>query len=87
MLRVTIESVPYGTGEKKTIATAHISNDGTGDIKHGSYTAVFYNNRGVMEAHSTSLIHDREDSAWDLLQQALNQRIYAKESKHNDSTR
>jgi hypothetical protein len=39
MLRVTIELVPHGVESmKRTIATARIVNDGTGDHSIGNYT-------------------------------------------------
>lgn len=37
MLRVTIELIPYGSGEPEHLGTAIISNNGTGTLLTGNY--------------------------------------------------
>lgn len=72
MLKVTIELIPAQGGDRKVIATAHINNDGTGTTVKGNYTAVFYNDRGVMVANSKVRGFDRiGEGPWLLLHDAL----------------
>jgi len=37
MIRVTIELIPFGVGEPRTLGIAEITNDGTGDKNRGNY--------------------------------------------------
>lgn len=78
MLRVTIDLIPGGTGEPRTLGVAHIINDATGDAQTGNYEVVllksleYASKPGVWKSGEVKGFPRKRLGPWDLLCRALN---------------
>ena len=78
MLRITIELLPYGSEEKKTIlGTGIIYNDGSGDKNNGNYIVSLYNknSKRIWRCNRILRFKRKRYTAWDLLYKALKETI------------
>lgn len=69
MIKVTIDLIPFGVLETKTLGTIEISNVG-GDIDYGDY-ALKLKREGHNDSEGLIKCFNRKDGAFDLCQQAI----------------